>query len=270
MLWFSSHRRYGRLLSAYLDGELSPADAASVQSHSESCDSCAEALADLRLVSAMIAELPDVETPRSFALSSADVSPVAAPPYAVRSLNSGLRLTGGALAAALAVLLVLDAGGVVGGGGRENRVGLTETQGEVGYDAGVSGADSLYAQEGEESSQIVPGQADGVGGPAAAPEASPETQAPADDDKAPRSSATAPPAAPGTLSDAADELGLNGSGGEDTKTFTDADLNVDSGDGLSPLTVTEIVLAALLGASIIGVVAATYAGRRPGQTGRRR
>jgi hypothetical protein len=57
-------------------------------------------------------------------------------------------------------------------------------------------------------------------------------------------------------------LGLNGFEGQDIETLPVNDSNVDSDDGPSALLVTEIVLAALLGASIVGISAATYAEQR--------
>src|SRR3990172_1391123 len=120
MLWFKSHRRFQEQLSAYIDAELPEKDALALGAHLESCDACASELEELRLALSGLQELPDVEAPRSFRLSPADVvRPAAAP--AVHSLNSGLRLTGAGLAAALAILLVLDTGGIVGGGDEGTR-----------------------------------------------------------------------------------------------------------------------------------------------------
>ena len=265
MLWRNPHRRFQERLSAHLDGELPPEDAAALQAHLESCDSCREELAAIRLASAALAELPDVEAPRSFALTPEHVARPAVPPQAVRSVNSGLRLTGGALAAALAVLLVLDLGGVVGNDEREDGGGGTEVQRQAAYDTGTGAADSSEAPP---PAPAGPGIADGdQGGIAAvspAPQPSPTPHESGGLDEAAISQATGTPAPTEMQGEAAAKIGLNGSEGEDTETFTPVDSITDSDDGLSALTVAEIALAALLGASIIGIGAATFAGRRRG------
>ncbi len=52
-------------LSAYLDGELPPAERARVEAHLASCDRCARRLADLRSTAALIAGLPYSRASRS-------------------------------------------------------------------------------------------------------------------------------------------------------------------------------------------------------------
>ncbi|HSP55873.1 MAG TPA: zf-HC2 domain-containing protein, partial [Dehalococcoidia bacterium] len=126
MLWLRSHRWYRDQLSAYLDGELADKDALRVNTHLESCDACAAALADFRAASALLSDLPDLNVPRSFALTAADVAPrePARVTGLAHSANSGLRIAGAGLAAALAVVLVLDLGGIVGGGESEAPSGV--------------------------------------------------------------------------------------------------------------------------------------------------
>jgi hypothetical protein len=108
MPWFNSHCRFQEQLSAYIDAELPAKDALALDAHLQSCDACARELEELRLTSAALQELPELQAPHSFALSPADVA-LPRPQAGVRSVNAGMRLTGAGLAAALAVLLVLDA-----------------------------------------------------------------------------------------------------------------------------------------------------------------
>ncbi|HET8943351.1 MAG TPA: zf-HC2 domain-containing protein [Dehalococcoidia bacterium] len=255
MLWRNPHRRFQERLSAYLDGELSPDGARALQAHLDSCDTCAAEFADLRMASSALAELPEVEVPRSFALTPDLVGRAAPQAYGARSASTGFRLAGGALAAALAVVLVLDAGGIVDNGGEHAGGGDEFRQGASNYDATSNAAtsppvgDASIAEQGGAATGEDPEASPGIG---------------ADGEERSFQAPTPTPAATEIPGDAAAGLGLNGSGNDDNKTLATGDLNDDSGDGLSALTVTEIVLAALLGASIIGIVAATYAGRRRG------
>ncbi len=328
MLWFKSHRRFQEQLSAYIDGELLEKDALALDAHVESCDACAREFEELRLASAALQELPDVEVPRSFRLSPADVARPAAP--AAHSLNSGLRLTGAGLAAALAILLVLDTGGIVGGGrsARDDAERSALAPVDANADKAMGGADALsesdsyesgsadgfFATESpapaagetpDESSREASGPdnvdgvdsapASGAGEPTGTPssvgvysgppvEESPaattqllpatggetdgtqvpleERAASAGSDATPTPTPTATPLPSESPADAAAELGPNGFEEQDTETLTAMDSSVDSDDGPSALLVTEIVLAALLGASVVGVAAATYAERR--------
>lgn len=254
MLWRNTHRRFQERLSAYLDGELAPDEAAALQVHLDSCDSCAAEFAGLRMASAALAELPEVEVPRSFALTPELAGQTAPQANAARSANTGFRLAGGALAAALAVVLVLDAGGIVGNGGGETGGGGDESP-QAAYDMTSNAAtfppdsDASAAEQGGAATDEVA-------------EATPEIGA--DGGERTAETPTPMPAATELPGAAAVQPGLNGSENDDSETLTRGDLNNDSDDGLSALTVTEIVLAALLGASIIGSVAATYAGRRRG------
>lgn len=240
-----------------------------MESHLESCNSCREELAEIRFSAAALAELPEVEAPRSFALTPEHVASLAVQPQAMRSLNVGLRLAGGALAAALAVVLVLDIGGVVGNGDEMDGGGAA-LQRDSAYDVANGAAEEQaapipQAADGADGAGGVGGAGSGVGGPeatAAAPPASPTAPETQDREAVSQPSVTPLPAPGEPTGKAAAELGLNGSEGEDTETFTSEDSTMDSGDGLSALTVAEIVLAGLLGASLIGIGAATYAGRR--------
>ncbi len=327
MLWLRSHRWYRDQLSAYVDGELAGKDALRVDAHVESCDACAAELVELRAASALLAELADVAVPRSFAVTAEDVAPRRKAPATgfVRSANSGLRIAGAGLAVALAVVLVLDAGGLAGGGetetssggndeamffsapsasdqetaSRDSYIGQTnsavmptfaptETSGAGTGSAGAPGplsggvggpsdtaAPSLplgigpsptplggVGQPGAAATQlpaVTPEPArDGTanGGPAASPQESPAAEPYGAVSESP------PTASPSTQPQAAAQVMPNGAAEGDFKTLTDTNPTTDSDGGPSAVLVTEIVLAALLGASIAGIAAATYAERR--------
>ena len=266
MLWRNPHRRFQERLSAYLDGELSPTDAVALESHLDSCDSCREEMAQISFFASALAELPGVDAPRSFALTPEHVAQPAAQPQAMRSVNSGLRMAGSVLAAALAVVLVLDIGGVVGNGGRVDDGGAT-LQRSAEYDMASGAVETPVApiSEAADGSGGVGGADSGVDGLAASATAALASPLPPEGhgrDEVPQPTAAPLPARGEPTGEVVGGLGLNGSEEGDTETLTSGDSSTDSGDGLSALTVTEIVLAALLGASLIGIGAATYAGRR--------
>src|SRR5437868_6264348 len=61
-------------LSAYLDQELSAADARRVEAHLRSCAQCRRELETLRYTMQMVQALPSVRAPRSFTLSDAQAA----------------------------------------------------------------------------------------------------------------------------------------------------------------------------------------------------
>ena len=64
----SEHKRVEEMLSAYLDGELSPKEQATVEKHLARCADCAQNLHTLRQTVALLEQLPPVAVPRSFAI----------------------------------------------------------------------------------------------------------------------------------------------------------------------------------------------------------
>ena len=66
-LW-NRHRRCRRLLSAYLDGEVTAPESRTVEEHLSECGACASELEELRAIVAVLRALPDLPVPRSFAL----------------------------------------------------------------------------------------------------------------------------------------------------------------------------------------------------------
>jgi anti-sigma factor RsiW len=61
-----NHHRAGRLLSAYVDAELSAAEAREVQEHLLDCAACREAYERLRAARSLLAGLPPAEPPAEF------------------------------------------------------------------------------------------------------------------------------------------------------------------------------------------------------------
>lgn len=70
----SEHQQVEEMLSAYLDGELSPKEQARVEKHLAQCADCAQNLHTLRQTVALLRELPLVAVPRSFAIRPAEVA----------------------------------------------------------------------------------------------------------------------------------------------------------------------------------------------------
>jgi anti-sigma factor RsiW len=61
-----NHHRAGQLLSAYLDGELLPREAAAVQEHLMVCPACREEHERLRITKGLLGELPVADPPAEF------------------------------------------------------------------------------------------------------------------------------------------------------------------------------------------------------------
>ncbi|MBV9120280.1 MAG: zf-HC2 domain-containing protein [Chloroflexi bacterium] len=56
------------MLSPYLDGQVTPAERASVEAHVEACSVCADELQGLESLKSMLSQLPSRPAPRSFAI----------------------------------------------------------------------------------------------------------------------------------------------------------------------------------------------------------
>jgi hypothetical protein len=100
----SKHEWVEESLSAYLDGELSTQEKASVEEHLEKCRACRDSLSTLRQTVALLRELPAVSAPRSFALRPAVVEPKVR--GTAPSWGYGLLKGATALAALLLILLI--------------------------------------------------------------------------------------------------------------------------------------------------------------------
>jgi hypothetical protein len=62
----NEHQRIREMLSAYLDGELTPRDKARVERHLQECPACAEDLRTLRWTVGLVREVPSVPVPLPF------------------------------------------------------------------------------------------------------------------------------------------------------------------------------------------------------------
>ena len=114
---FSRHPR-GEF-SAHADGELAPDRLAALEAHLDGCERCRGELAGIVTLRAALRDLPEVAAPRSFALTPAMAERQRAPP-ATRTTPSfvAMRVAGAGVAAVLAVVVMLDAGGIVDDSGR--------------------------------------------------------------------------------------------------------------------------------------------------------
>ena len=115
MLWFNRHRSLRDQLSAYIDGELDASATERLESHLAECGRCRQEMEQLRATIAALQGLPAVEPPRSFTLSPERAAlrpqmPMASP------LAFGARMAAAGVAAALAVVLVVDLGDFGGDG----------------------------------------------------------------------------------------------------------------------------------------------------------
>src|SRR3990170_754569 len=80
--WPGAHRRFRESLSPYIDGEMEVSAAERLEAHLAGCEGCRLELRQLRATAAVLHDLPEVQVPRSFALS-----PQRAPPEADRPLT---------------------------------------------------------------------------------------------------------------------------------------------------------------------------------------
>lgn len=71
----SEHERIEEMLSAYMDGELAPAQQARVEAHLAECESCAQNLYTLRQTASLLGQLSGVKAPRSFVIREEQVAP---------------------------------------------------------------------------------------------------------------------------------------------------------------------------------------------------
>ena len=96
-LGIGRHERLRTLLSSYIDGQVSPAEARQVEAHLSTCDECRRELQGLRATVDLLRTLPELEVSRAFTLAS--------PPAGVAAVGAYLRATG--LATSIAALLLV-------------------------------------------------------------------------------------------------------------------------------------------------------------------
>ena len=243
MFWFNRHRRLRDQLSAYIDGELDASAAERLERHLAECGRCRQEMEQLRATVAALQELPAVEPPRSFTLSPERVAP--RPPLPAASpLAFGTRIAAAGVAAALAIVLVVDLGDFGGDGVTDEAAAPQMMRSEA---------------DGEEL--------EAAGGAAATDEGVP---------------APAEPGASEPENDLMSDLGEPATrAGDDTDAglMPDAEIAVtpaaapeeaeapavtpaSGGGGVDALTAVEIGLAAVLGLLVAGSLALAFAGRR--------
>lgn len=241
MPWFDRHRRYRHQLSAYLDGELAPPQRDELEGHLAACPSCRRELEELRATAAALRSLPVHDVPRSFALRPEQVAGRARPTLPAPGVVA--RLAVGGLAFALAVLLVVDLGGLTGGGGVEREavsvpVAATPTSLPPGAEAeaGEVAAERAQADQGrgEEFGALEEAE---EAEPAAAPQ-EPSRPEPSPAEGAPAAGQRCPSGQPG--------LRCPGEGAV----------------GIDPLRAAEIALASVLALALAGGLITALAGRK--------
>ncbi len=227
MFWFNRHRRLRDQLSAYIDGELDASAAERLEHHLAECGRCRQEMEQLRATVAALQELPAVEPPRSFTLSPERLAP--RPPMPVASpLAFGARIAAAGVAAALAVVLVVDLGDFGGDGVTDEATApqmITERRADE---------NELEAADGA----VAPEEAQGA--PAAEDDAEDGVETfMSDKDSAAETPAAAPEEAE------APAVALTGGDG-----------------GVDALTAAEIGLASALAVLLVGSLALAFAGRR--------
>ncbi len=164
---FSRHPRGD--ISAHADGELAPDRLGALEAHLTGCKLCRTELGELLAVRSALHDLPQVAAPRAFTLTPAMAEREPAP-VAYRTTPSfvAMRVAGAGFAAVLAVVVMLDAGGLVDdtGGSRidESSTALFEAdQTNLDGEASdlVSGDDAAAPAAGG----AVPNSGGGVDGP---------------------------------------------------------------------------------------------------------
>ncbi len=267
MFWFNRHRRLRDQLSAYIDGELDASAAERLERHLAECGRCRQEMEQLRATITALQELPAVELPRSFTLSPERVAPRPRMPVA-SPLAFGARIAAAGVAAALAVVLVVDLGDFGGDGVTDEATApqmmRSEADGEeleaAGGAAATDEAQDAPAADDDGATFMRDAEADQVeepppaeGGqetPAAAP--SPVPTVPPDATVVPLPRGEEPAPVTGGLTPQPEagiiEAAPAAQGG--------------GGGGIDALTAVEIGLAFALGLLVAGSLALAFAGRR--------
>lgn len=266
MFWFNRHRRLRDQLSVYIDGELDTSAAERLERHLAECGRCRQEMEQLRATVAALQELPAVETPRSFTLSPERVAP--RPPMSVASpLAFGARIVAAGVAAALAVVLVVDLGDFGGDGVTDEATApqmiaerrADENELEAGDGAvAPEEAQGAPAAEDDEATFMGNGDTDQVeepppaeGGLETTPTPpSPMPTVPPDATVVPLPRGEEPDPVPRHLTPQP-EAGI-----------IEAAPAAQGGGGIDAITVVEIGLAAALGLLVVGSLALSLAGRR--------
>ncbi len=143
------HSRVRRLLSAYIDDEVSRRESEDVRAHLAVCDRCRSEIDSLRATVELLRQLPALETRRTFALADAPIQVASAPRVA---WAAGLAASAAGLL--LVALLVGDLSGAITqrrslGGAQDVSAPLAAT------DEGVAAAALMAVAESSEESVVV-------------------------------------------------------------------------------------------------------------------
>ena len=230
MFWFNRHRSLRDQLSAYIDGELDASATERLESHLAECGRCRQEMEQLRATIAALQGLPAVEPPRSFTLSPERAAlrprmPVTSP------LAFGARMAAAGVAAALAVVLVVDLGDFGGDGVTDEATAPQITRSEANEDE-FEAAGGAAAPEGAQ------------GAPAAEDDAEDDAE---DGVEAFMSDTGGAVETPAAAAEEAEAPAVTPAGG---------------GGGIDALTAVEIGLAFALGLLVAGSLYLTFVGRR--------
>lgn len=122
---FRRHSRWAEMADAFIDGELSPGDAARFEQHFAGCERCSRRVAAGRELKAALRRAPELRAPRSFAINPqmlAAGEPDRREPERGTPLYLGLARAGAGLAVAAFVTVLTFRGlGSSTGGGADDR-----------------------------------------------------------------------------------------------------------------------------------------------------
>jgi hypothetical protein len=177
-------------ISAHADGELASGRREALEAHIAGCERCRTELGELLAVQSALRDLPQAEATRSFALTPA-MAEREPQPVASRAVPSfvAMRVAGAGFAAVLAIVVMLDAGGIVdnsgGGSSGESSTALFDAgnrDAEATTAAGAQDPFSAPSSPGGDFGELdgspaaddgseIPGAGGGVGGPVGAEDA---------------------------------------------------------------------------------------------------
>ena len=239
MLWLNRHRRFRLWLSAYLDGEITAAEAGALERHLVACPACHREMEGLRGAILALHDLPQEEIPRSFTLTPEQAGrPLTPPRLAPRTpaLSVGMRLASVTLAFALAVVLVIDLGDL--GGGAGGPMGEREEAAEM--------AAPQYSDQAKLTGEAGEGT----------PEAGAITNV------APTPGPTAYPSVQEQDRSSKDLEGTLAAPDQSAPAAAEAQERAELGGGFDPLRAAEIALGAALTFVILGSLTLAFAGRK--------